>query len=59
MQKCEKRGTVLVFIGVALFVSAFLCGVSAAGIILMAAAIATVGYGAGSVMDSPCGMVKK
>lgn len=59
MQKCEKRGTVLVLVGVALFFSAFFFGVSAVGVILMALAISTAGYGAGSIMDSPCGMVKK
>lgn len=59
MENREKRGTVLVFIGLALVVSAFIVGVSAAGIILMGFAITIAGYGAGCIMDSPCDMVKK
>lgn len=59
MQKCEKRGYTLVVIGALLNFTAFAVGVNAGGVILMAIAIALVGYGAGSIMDSPCGMMKK
>ena len=59
MENRSKKGTVLVLVGAALFASAFLVGVSAAGIILMCLAIVSAGYGAGTIMDSPCDMVKK
>lgn len=59
MEKCTKRGTTLIVIGAALNFTAFAVGVNAGGVILMAVAIALVGYGAGSLMDSPCGMIKK
>ncbi len=59
MENSAKQGTVLIFIGLALFVSAFVVGVSAAGVILMALAISIAGYGAGTIMNSPCDMVKK
>lgn len=59
MENSVKQGTVLMFIGAALFVSAFLVGVSATGIILMALAISVAGYGAGIIMNSPCEMEKK
>lgn len=59
MENSAKQGTVFIFTGVALFFSAFWVGVSAAGIILMALAISSVGYGAGSIMNTPCEMIKK
>ena len=59
MENRNKKGTVLIFIGAALFISSFFVGVSADGIILMALAISIAGYGAGTVMKSPCDMVKK
>jgi hypothetical protein len=59
MQKCEKRGVMFIAVGIAFFFASFYFFVTATGIILMAMAIAITGYGAGSVMDSPCGMVKK
>ena len=58
MENAAKKGTTFVLIGVALFFSAFMVGVSAAGIILMAAAISLVGFGAGTVMNTPCKMTK-
>ncbi|MFA5824561.1 MAG: hypothetical protein WC825_01160 [Gallionellaceae bacterium] len=59
MQKCEKKGAIFIAIGILFFCASFYFFVTATGIILMAMAIAITGYGAGSVMDSPCGMVKK
>jgi hypothetical protein len=59
MENRTKQGTVLILIGLALFISAFVVGVSAAGVILLASAISVAGYGAGSIMNSPCGMVGK
>lgn len=59
MEKCTKKGTALIFVGVALCISAFISGVNMAGIVLMAAGIMSFGYGAGTVMDSPCDMVKR
>ena len=59
MESCTKRGTVLIVIGALLNFTAFMVGVNAAGVILMAVAISLVGYGAGSIMDSPCNMMKK
>lgn len=59
MENSSKQGSVFIFIGIALFFSAFFVGVSAAGIILMAMAISSVGFGAGSIMNTPCDMVKK
>jgi hypothetical protein len=59
MEKNSKQGTVLIIIGAALNFTAFFVGVNAAGVILMALAITLVGYGAGSIMNTPCNMVKK
>jgi len=59
MEKCTKRGTIMIVAGALLNFTAFMVGVNAAGVILMAVAISLVGYGAGSIMDSPCGMMKK
>lgn len=59
MEKGTKRGTVLIVIGALLNFTAFMVGVNAAGVILMAIAISLVGYGAGSIMNTPCNMVKK
>ncbi len=59
MENSAKRGTVLVFIGIVLLVSAFFCGVNTAGVILMALAISTAGYGGGTIMNTPCDRVKK
>ena len=59
MENRSKKGTALVLVCVVLFASAFMVGVSAAGIILMGLAIVSAGYGAGTIMDSPCEMVKK
>ena len=59
MEKNVKSGTVLIAIGAALNFTAFFVGVNAAGVILMALAISLVGYGAGSIMDTPCNQMKK
>lgn len=59
MEKGTKRSTVLIVIGALLNFTAFMVGVNAAGVILMAVAISLVGYGAGSIMNTPCNMVKK
>ena len=59
MEKKVKVGTVLIAIGAALNFTAFFVGVNAGGVILMALAITLVGYGAGSIMDTPCDLVKK
>jgi hypothetical protein len=59
MEKNVKLGSILIAIGAALNFTAFFVGVNAGGVILMAVAIALVGYGAGSIMDTPCDMVKK
>lgn len=59
MEKTTKGGTTLIVIGAALNFTAFAVGVNAAGVILMAVAIALVGYGAGSLMNTPCEMEKK
>ena len=59
MEKNVKSGTILIIIGAALNFTAFIVGVNAAGVILMAVAISLVGYGAGSIMNTPCDMVKK
>ena len=53
MEKKIKLGTVLVVIGAAMNFTAFFVGVNAWGVILMALAITLVGYGAGSIMDTP------
>ena len=53
------KSVVLIFIGLALFVGAFLTGVNAGGMGLMAFAIMFAGYGAGLMMDSPCEQIKK
>ena len=53
------KSVVLIFIGLALFVTAFMVGVNAAGMGAMALAIMFAGYGAGLMMDSPCEHVKK
>ena len=55
----SKLGTTLIVIGAALNFTSFMVGVNAGGIILMALAIALVGYGAGSIMNTPCNMIKK
>ena len=59
MEKKAKLGTILIAVGAALNFTAFFVGVNAWGVIMMAFAITLVGYGAGSIMDSPCEMVKK
>jgi len=59
MEKNVKSGTVLIVIGAALNFTAFFVGVNAGGVILMALAISLVGYGAGSIMDTPCEQMKK
>jgi hypothetical protein len=59
MEKKAKLGTILIAIGAALNFTAFFVGVNAGGVILMALAITLVGYGAGSIMDTPCNLVKK
>jgi hypothetical protein len=59
MEKNSKLGTVLIVIGAALNFTAFFVGVNAGGVILMALAISLVGYGAGSIMDTPCNQMKK
>jgi hypothetical protein len=59
MEKKVKLGSILIAVGAALNFTAFFVGVNAGGVILMALAISLVGYGAGSIMDSPCEMVKK
>ncbi len=59
MEKKVKLGTILIAVGAILNFTAFFVGVNAGGVILMALAISLVGYGAGSIMDSPCDMVKK
>jgi hypothetical protein len=59
MEKKAKLGTVLIAIGAILNFTAFFVGVNAGGVILMALAITLVGYGAGSIMDTPCNLVKK
>jgi hypothetical protein len=59
MDKKIKLGTVLIAVGAVMNFTAFFVGVNAGGVILMALAITLVGYGAGSIMDTPCNMVKK
>lgn len=59
MENQSKKGTTFVFIGIALFFSAFFVGVSGTGIILMASAITLVGFGAGTIMNTPCAMTKE
>lgn len=59
MQKCTKKGTMVVLLGVALCLSAFAAGVNVVGIVLMAVGIMTAGFGAGKIMDSPCAMLEK
>ena len=63
MVNLEKRGiprcSILIVIGALLNFTAFYVGVNAGGVILMAVAIAMVGYGAGVIMDTPCNQMKK
>lgn len=59
MDDRTKRGSVFMFIGILFFCASFYFFVTATGIILMAMAIAITGYGAGTIMDTPCDMVKK
>ena len=59
MDKKIKLGTVLIAVGAVMNFTAFFVGVNAGGVILMALAITLVVYGAGSIMDTPCNMVKK
>jgi len=59
MEKNVKLGTILIVVGALLNFTSFLVGVNAGGIILMALAITLVGYGAGSIMDTPCEQLKK
>jgi hypothetical protein len=59
MKKNEKLGAILIAIGAALNFTAFFVGVNAGGVILMAVAITLVGYGAGSIMNTPSDMVNK
>jgi hypothetical protein len=59
MEKKVKLGTILIATGAILNFTAFFVGVNAGGVILMAVAISLVGYGAGSIMDTPCDMVRK
>jgi len=58
MEKNTKRGVTMIIVGAALNFTAFAVGVNAGGIILMFIAITLVGYGAGTVMDSPCELSK-
>jgi hypothetical protein len=59
MENMTKRGSVFVLIGILFFCASFYFFVTATGIILMAMAIALTGYGAGTIMNTPCSMVKK
>ncbi len=58
-KKSITRCSVVIGIGALLNFTAFYVGVNAGGVILMALAIALVGYGAGSIMDTPCEQMKK
>jgi len=57
--KSTTRNSVVIGIGALLNFTAFYVGVNAGGVILMALAITLVGYGAGSIMDTPCEQMKK
>jgi hypothetical protein len=59
MENSAKRGTVFIVIGILFFCASFYFFVTATGIILMAMAIAITGFGAGTIMNTPCTMVKK
>ncbi len=58
-KKSTTRCAVVIGIGALLNFTSFYVGVNAGGVILMALAIALVGYGAGSIMDTPCEQMKK
>ena len=58
-KKSVSRCSVAIGVGALLNFTAFYVGVNAGGVILMAVAIALVGYGAGSIMDTPCEQMKK
>ena len=63
MINLQKKGiprcSILIIIGALLNFTAFFVGVNAGGVILMALAIAMVGYGAGTIMDTPCKQMEK
>jgi len=59
MEKNTKRGVTMIVVGAALNFTAFAVGVNAGGIILMFVAISLVGYGAGTIMNSPCELAKE
>ena len=54
-----KRGIAYVAVGVFFFFLSFAFFVTAPGIILMTIAISLTGYGAGTIMNSPCEMEKQ
>lgn len=58
-KKSISRCSTVIAIGALLNFTAFYVGVNAGGVILMALAITLVGYGAGSIMDTPCEQMKK
>ena len=57
--KSISRFSIIIGVGALLNFTAFFVGVNAGGVILMALAIAMVGYGAGSIMDTPCNQMNK
>lgn len=58
-KKSMTRCSVVIGIGALLNFASFYVGVNAGGVILMALAITMVGYGAGSIMDTPCKQMPK
>jgi hypothetical protein len=53
------KSVILIVMGLAMFGGAFMLGVNLWGMLAMFGALIFAGYGAGLMMDTPCGQMKK